>query len=312
MIKRFTANFSVTEINRIFRHARFPARTLCLRCNSRNISLVSDGRYFCRRCDYLFSLTTGTYLSRSHLDFDQWYELVWWFVYEFTANKTAAETRLSQTLLQRCFSIIRKAIYDYEQKQMGELFSGIIEVDETYVGAKFRNKRRASRDYYRKINAVKRGRGSKVLQQPVFGLYQRNGVVYVKFIEDAGKKTLQDIIKGKIVLESEVYTDTWKSYRGLNDHGYRHRTINHDAGEYARVEKAQRSKHKNTVPRKIHINGIEGFWGYLKERLLKHHGVGKNNLIYYVKEIEFRFNNRKLDTDEMVSKIISILMNSTS
>jgi len=260
----------------------------------------------------LFSLTTGTYLSFSHLGFDRWYELIWWFVYEFTANKTARETRLNQTLVHRCFSVIRKSIYDYEQKQMEDLLSGIVEADESYVGAKFKNKRRASRDYYRKVNAVKRGRGSKVLQQPVFGLYQRNGIVYVKFIEDAGKKTLQDIIKGKIVLESEIYTDTWGSYRGLNKQGYRHRTINHDAGEYVRVEETQTPKHKNTAYRKIHINGIEGFWGYLKERLLKHHGVGKDNLIHYVKEVEFRFNNRKLDTEKMVSKIISILMNSTS
>ncbi len=42
------------------------------------------------------------------------------------------------------------------------------------------------------------------------------------------------------------------------------------------------------------------------------YGVSKTNLIYYVKEQEFRFNNRHLSTDNMVSKIIKILRNSAS
>ncbi len=167
------------------------------------------------------------------------------------------------------------------------------------MGPKFKNRRKKNRDYYRRIKAVKRGRGAKTLLQPVFGLYQRDGRVYVEFIKDAEKKTLQDIIKGRIVLESHLYTDTWKSYKGLNKQGYRHQTINHGKQEYVKEKKGK----------KIHINGIEGFWGYLKEPLLKHHGVSKDNLIYYVKEQEFRFNNRHLNTEEFVLKLISVLLN---
>ncbi|MCH7927553.1 MAG: transposase [Candidatus Dadabacteria bacterium] len=74
---------------------------------------------------------------------------------------------------------------------------GAVEIDETYVGLKFKNGRKKNREYYRRVDAVKRGRGAKTLLQPVFGFYQRNGVVYVEFVCDAKKKTLQDIIKGK-------------------------------------------------------------------------------------------------------------------
>jgi transposase len=233
----------------------------------------------------VFSILTNTYLSKSKLPLEDWYELLYWFVYEFTANKTAKEVKLNQRLVHRCFSIIRKAIYDYEEIEMEKLLSGIIEADETYVGPKFRNRRKSTRDYYRKINAVKRGRGSKSLQQPIFGLYQRNGTVYLKFVKDAGKKTLQDIIKGKIVLTSEVYTDTWKSYKGLNKQGYQHEIIDHGGEEYVKIKQERKSNQKEKQTKKIHINGLEGFWGYLKERLLKHHGIEKDNLIYYVKEI---------------------------
>ena len=75
--------------------------------------------------------------------------------------------------------------------------------------------RRKKRNFLKRIGVVKRGRGSKTLQQPVFGMYQRNGRVYIEFVSNAEKKTLQDIIRGRIELASDVYSDTWKSYKGL-------------------------------------------------------------------------------------------------
>jgi len=75
----------------------------------------------------------------------------------------------------------------------------------------------------------------------VFGFYQRNGIVYVEFVCDAKKKTLQDIIKGKIVLQSQIYKDTWKSYKGLNKKGYKHQTIDHGKEEYVKEKKRKES-----------------------------------------------------------------------
>lgn len=298
MIKRFSNSFSVSKISRIFGQAKYPEKKHCLRCNSRSVITLPDGRFYCKKCRYIFSLLTKTYLSRSRLPLDQWYELLWWFIYEFTANKTAKETKLSQRLIHRCFSKIRDAIYQYEEAEMGKFF-GTVEVDETYIGPRFRNRRKKKRDFLKRIGVVKRGRGSKILQQPVFGMYQRNGRVYIEFVSNAEKKTLQDIIRGRIELASDVYSDTWKSYKGLEQQGYNHEMLDHGNEEYVRGGE-------------IHINGIEGFWGYLKERLLKHHGVAKRNLIYYVKELEFRFNFRHLSTEQMIEKIIKILMKSVS
>lgn len=300
MIKRYSWQLTVGKISRIFSHAKYGKNKTCKRCNSRVLLKLNDRRYECSKCHFRFSLKTNTYLKHSRAPLDVWYELLWWFVYGFTANKTAKETELSQKLVHRCFTIIRKAVYGYKESNIKPVF-GTVEVDETYVGARFKNRRKKNREYYRRVEAVKRGRGAKTLLQPVFGFYQRNGTVYVEFVSDAEKKTLQDIIKGKIVLQSQIYTDTWKSYRGLNRKGYKHQTIDHGKQEYVKEKKGK----------KVHINGIEGFWGYLKEQLLKHHGVRRSNLIYYVKEQEFRFNNRHLSTDEMMNKIINILMNST-
>jgi len=107
-------------------------------------------------------------------------------------------------MVHRCFTKIREGIHQYEEKQM-EKFFGIVEADETYIGPKFRNRRKKKRSFLKRIGVVKRGRGSKILQQPVFGMYQRDGKVYIKFVSNVEKKTLQDIIRGRIELASDVY-----------------------------------------------------------------------------------------------------------
>jgi len=54
---------------------------------------------------------------------------------------------------------------------------------------------------------------------------------------------------------------------------------------------------------------MEGFWGLSKVNMQSYKGIRKKNWIYYLKEMEFRYNNRELDHDETVAKIINILMN---
>ena len=76
---------------------------------------------------------------------------------------------------------------------------------------------------------------------------------------------------------SVFYTDGWKSYASLEQYG-KHNVIDHD--------KELVDKNHN------HINGIEGFWSFAKERFHKYHGIDKQNYPLYVKEMEFRFNHR--------------------
>jgi transposase len=75
------------------------------------------------------------------------------------------------------------------------MFGGEIEVDESYFGGKRKGKRG-------------RGAAGKI---PVFGLLKRGGRVYTKIISDASSKTLIPIIKRKVVPDSIVYSDCWKS-----------------------------------------------------------------------------------------------------
>ncbi|GIU70914.1 MAG: hypothetical protein KatS3mg003_0393 [Candidatus Nitrosocaldaceae archaeon] len=55
----------------------------------------------------------------------------------------------------------------------------------------------------------------------------------------------------------------------------------------------------------VYINGIEGFWSYAKERLLRYHGVSRESFPYYLKELEFRYNNRGNVFDKIIEVIRS-------
>src|SRR5574341_1623643 len=91
MLKRFSSQVSVSKILRIFGQARFPQKKHCLKCKSRSLFRLTDGRWECSRCYHRFSLKTNTYLQHSRVSYDLWYELLYWFAYEFTANRTARE-----------------------------------------------------------------------------------------------------------------------------------------------------------------------------------------------------------------------------
>ena len=90
--------------------------------------------------------------------------------------------------------------------------------------------------------------------------------------------TLQGIIRGKVDAASIINSDGWRGYDGLIDLGYGHFRVNHSKDEFARG--------------KIHINGIEGFWGMAKVRLSKFKGLPKHTFHLHLKETEWRYNHR--------------------
>jgi len=57
---------------------------------------------------------------------------------------------------------------------------------------------------------------------------------------------------------------------------------------------------KRFVNGKVYINGIEGFWSFAKERLIKHHGISRQKFLFYIKEMELRYNNRGKDLFEIL------------
>lgn len=151
-----------------------------------------------------------------------------------------------------------------------------MEIDESYFG---------SRHF-----GDKRGRGVQ-LRIPVIGILKRNGRVYTEIIPNASRRSIMPIITGLIKKsKSNIYTDRWRSYDGLILSGYKHKRINHSK-EFARNHN--------------HINGIESFWSYTKRKMRKHNGIRKDKFCLYLKEAEFRFNNRK---EKMYNLLVEIML----
>ena len=182
-------------------------------------------------------------------------------------------------MILRALTYVRIAF----QQDVPDVFSGTVEVDETYIGGQWKNKRLNERS-----KGAKRGRGTT--KTPVFGILCRGGKVWAQVVPDVEAKTLMPLITRRVEAGSVVCSDTWTSYTGVAAKGYVHRLVKHHKGEY--------SDGKGN-----HINGLEGFWGYLKRRLAAKGGIRKERLPLYLAEYVWRYNQRN-DSIVMQKKLI--------
>jgi transposase-like protein len=194
------------------------------------------------------------------------------FSVDIPATKTAMLLGYNRKTVDRYFNLFRERILEYQHESL-KPFAGEIELDESYFGA-------------RGVRG-KRGRGAAG-KTPVFGVLKRGGQVFITVVRTCSKKELMPIIQGQILKSSTVYSDGWKAYDGLILNGYDHYRVFHSENEFARG--------------KCHVNGIESFWSYAKRRLAKFNGIASSKFVLYLKECEFRFNNKKKDLFAILCK----------
>jgi len=110
-----------------------------------------------------------------------------------------------------------------------QIFSGQVEVDETYVGGARRGKR---------------GRGAEG-KVAVIGVVQRQGKVFATAVPNVKRSTIVPFVTSHVAPDAVLYTDEFPSYDHITRFGYKHRRIQHSAKVYVRG--------------KVHTNNIEGF-----------------------------------------------------
>jgi len=240
----------------------------CSYCGNKHFGKVRRNFYKCYRCKREWSVRKGSVLERMKIPFNKIVLALKLFELEVPVLKACKELELSYNTVHRLFMLFREKIY----KKTGEddLLKGEIEADEIYFGGKRRGKR---------------GRGAKN-KIPVFGILERGGKVKVEIVKDVKAETLLKETIRKVKRGSLIYTDKFKSYDGLVMYGFRHERIDHS---------------KRFANGKVYINGIEGFWSYAKGKLLKFHGLLPETFPYYLKELEFRYNNRN---ENLFDKIV--------
>lgn len=239
-------------------HQRF-----CPRCRSRHLYRLAEGRRRCARCRYTFHDFSRRWLHRGRLSCRQWLRLVKLFELEVSTRKMATQLKLAYNTTYKAVTTLRLAILAHAQDG-ATLLQGEIEMDEAYFGGRRKGRRG-------------RGAAGKV---PVFGILEREGRVFVEVVPNVRAQTVLGLAVKKVRRGSIVYTDRFQIYDALMFCGYRHLQIDHRT-EFSRG--------------RVYINGLEGFWSYAKERLMKHHGISPQRFPLYLKELEFRYNHRHED-----------------
>jgi len=138
-------------------------------------------------------------------------QLIEYFILQVTARSAADILGIQANTAALFYRKIRLIIVEVLAREAGSLFSGEVELDESYFGG---------------VRKGKRGRGASG-KVPVFGLLKRGGKVYTQVIGDTKSDTLMPIIVKKITPDSIVYTDCYGSYNALDIAEFKHYRINH-------------------------------------------------------------------------------------
>ena len=259
--------------------ARWKGEPSCPYCGSLNTASSSDKRqrHRCYDCKTSFSVTVGTIFHHTHLPLQKWFLAV---MLMLNAKKGLSAMQLSRDLdvnkntAWRVAMQIRKAMTQAGQRS---LLTGIVEMDEAYVGGKPRKGNKRDDD-----KPSTRGRGTK--KAPVLGAVERGGNVTAKAVaKDKMKgKHMRAFVRDRVDTKAaRLITDEYKGYYGMQ------RVLPHDVIKHA----------KWYVDGPIHTNTIEGFWALLKRGIFgQFHSVSRRHLQRYVDEFCYRYNMRKADS----------------
>lgn len=262
----------------------------CPHCGSISVAECKDHKpmpYRCKDCRKHFSVRTGTTLEESRLPLQKWLMAIYMMT---TARKGIPSTQMARELgiTQKSAWFLAHRIRESwlaNKPNDDNRLDGDVEVDETFIGGKEKNKHAH--------NKIKLGRGS-VGKFIVVGMKQRDGKVIVETALDTTARTLKSFIYKNVVSGSNVHTDNFTAYRGLT--GYNHNVVNHSVGEYVRQQ--------------VHTNGIESFWALLKRGYYGiFHYMSFKHLHRYINEFAFRHNTANFGTLHFIEKTAARMTN---
>lgn len=250
---------------------RWPDGVLCLRCESEKINGPSKRHlYECADCGYQFSVKVGTVFNDSKLPLWKW----------FVATYLMCESKkgMSANQLKRTLGVTYKTawylchrIRSAMQDEGAPLLTGIVEADETYIGGKlggFSDRQESAR--HRRDNKT-----------TVLGAVERGGKVRLRVAPDASSASIKGFLADVVADDAEaIYTDSHRSYRGIQDENTVHAYVDHSKGEYVRGQ--------------IHTNTVESVWSLFDRSVIgSYHKLSKKHLPAYLDEAAFRWNNRE-------------------
>jgi transposase-like protein len=285
MPEQFTQQMTVGEFDKLFPSddackaylaaRRWPEGPICPRCGNQNVWTLKARpfHYVCNKCgprDYRFSVLVGTPFENTNIGLQKWFKVIYMML---TGKKGVAALEVQRVLGFGSYETahymchrIRAALVDPEFRKL----MGIVEVDETYVGGKNKNR-----------HADKKMIGGGVANKfPVMGAVSRNGTLVARALRNVDQDSAEFFVRNAVSEKVDlVATDESALYLGLKKKGFTHESVRHTPGEYVRGV--------------VHTQTIDGFWSLMKRGIMgTFHNVSKKYLPLYVAEFEFRYNNR--------------------
>lgn len=282
-LRQFKRKYSTHEqCLEVIKRLRFPDNTNCPKCNKKTNFYPVTGRssYACQLCGWHVYPLAGTIFEKSSTPLDLWFFAMYLMV------QTRSGTSAKQ--LERMLGVTYKTAWRMFKQirllmaQEPSMLTGIVEIDETYVGGRGKS----------------RGlvwHGNEKEKQIVMGMVQRGGKAYAKHIPNTGKWTLLKQIKEHIDSKARVISDELGGYTHLPKFGYNHDVI----------------KHQDTyVVGDIYIQNVENLWSHLKRGIYGvYRVVSKKYLQAYVDEYTWRYNHRTYNGmmfEKLLNQVIEV------
>jgi hypothetical protein len=188
--------------------------------------------------------------------------------------------RMLKVTYRSAWFMAHRIRYTMSQEPLSSKLTGIIEIDETYVGGKLR---------VRQPQTITPGQRPKDRLSPVsnkaavVSVLQRGGRVQSQYVQRVTAENLRPIVDQMVAEDAHVMTDSSTVLAGALM-TRKHDQVNHTAKEYVRYEDGVC----------ITTNTIEGYFATLKRGINGvYHHVGKQHLHRYLSEFDFRYNSRK-------------------
>lgn len=247
--------------------------------SSSKVYKCANGKYKCRNTGKYFDVKTGTAFAGTKMSLRCWIFAIFLFMSHkrgISSCQLARDLGVTQKTAWNMLHKIRAFMKALNNKEV----AGSVEIDETFVGGKNKNRH--------KDKKVEKCQGRSFKDKvPVFGVLQRGGHVAAVVVPDTKAKTLLPVIKDLIKSGSTVFTDGWE-YSGI-EKDYRQYSVDHGRSFYG-----ERIVTADGEVIDVSTNGIENVWSHFKRMIFgTYYKVSKTHLQRYVDEFIFRFNTRK-------------------
>jgi len=282
LIKAFPTEVSCIEHLEIIRWngyvvSPFDANSKVYKC--------AGNKYKCKESGKYFNVRTGTIFEDTKMPLQKWFMALYIFSSHkkgISSHQLAKDLDITQ---KTGWFVLHRLRYAFDHPAFKAQLGNVVEIDETFVGGKDKNKHESKKN--KQLANPKKYKG----KAPIVGMIERGGNIITKCVEDIYGETLESIVTTNVSQESTLIADQYAAYDRMEKY-YDLKRIDHGAKQY--------------VNGMAHTNTIEGFWSQLKRGIDGiYHWVSVKHLQSYADEFSLRYNSRKMTTSNRFNLVLA-------